>query len=628
MAPPPNQKCKTKSFVWQYFTKETDTIAKCKLCGKRVKSCGNTTNASLHINRIHKNHISETIENIEIENTTSTLKMAEATQINIDKDERYIPKSSTSTITSAFKTMNSFLEGGSKHSEISDAVLFMICKDNLPLSTVENIGFRKLLNTVAPLYKLPSRKYFTSLLERRYEVCKTQYKDKIIKAECVSLTTDIWTDSQMRSFLGLTVHFLDGVSLQSGTFGVYLMDERHTAEYIVHKMQEACCEWGLSEENIVGIVSDNAGNMVKACETMLGKNKHIHCCAHTLNLVPEKILKTTEISDLLEKVRKIVKWFKTSVVGSDQLRKIQKERGIPENKILKVIHDVPTRWNSTYHMLERFVDLSSEINEILLKSVTAPTMLTAVDLTTIKEMKDLLKPLELVTKELSAEKYVTISKIIPIIHCMEKQVDNYEPASDLMKNLKSHLKTEIEKRFGQMEYTHHLAISTVLDPRFKKIHFIDFLAAARAVQNIKTIGLSNNSNTNQNDGLASRLPVVSTTDAENTTTGIWSYHNSLVQECNLINNDEFDSILAAEITQYLNGPLAKLSENPIEKWETMKFTFPNLYTIARKYLQVPGTSVPCERLFSKSGQILNDLRSRLNAQRVNKLIFLNSLDEW
>jgi hypothetical protein len=39
---------------------------------------------------------------------------------------------------------------------------------------------------------------------------------------------------------------------------------------------------------------------------------------------------------------------------------------------------------------------------------------------------------------------------------------------DMLKNFKNILETEIQKRFGQIEYVHHLAISTILDPRFKE----------------------------------------------------------------------------------------------------------------------------------------------------------------
>lgn len=41
-------------------------------------------------------------------------------------------------------------------------------------------------------------------------------------------------------------------------------------------------------------------------------------------------------------------------------------------------------------------------------------------------------------------------------------------------------------------------------------------------------------------------------------------------------------------------------------------------------LSVPATSVPCERIFSKTGQIISERRNRLSHNKVEKIIFLNA----
>ena len=87
----------------------------------------------------------------------------------------------------------------------------MICKDSQPLSVVEHEGFQELMQTLAPHYKKPSRKYFTNFLQQKHEVIQRILKNKVVSVEHVSLATDIWTDSQMRCFLGITINFLEGV---------------------------------------------------------------------------------------------------------------------------------------------------------------------------------------------------------------------------------------------------------------------------------------------------------------------------------------------------------------------------------------------------------------------------------
>lgn len=64
--------------------------------------------------------------------------------------------------------------------------------------------------------------------------------------------------------------------------------------------------------------------MVKAVYDHFGKNLHIPCFAHTLNLVVDNsTTKCEEFLLLLNKVRDIVKYFKRSTAACDELRRLQ-----------------------------------------------------------------------------------------------------------------------------------------------------------------------------------------------------------------------------------------------------------------------------------------------------------------
>ena len=63
--------------------------------------------------------------------------------------------------------------------------------------------------------------------------------------------------------------------------------------------------------------------------------------------------------------------------------------------------------------------------------------------------------------------------------------------------------------------------------------------------------------------------------------------------------------------------------NPLFWWRSNGSLFPLLSNLAKKYLSVPGTSVPSERIFSKGGIIVDPFRSRLIPDHVNTLIFLS-----
>ncbi|KAK9744898.1 hypothetical protein QE152_g7369 [Popillia japonica] len=95
-------------------------------------------------------------------------------------------------------------------------------------------------------------------------------------------------------------------------------------------------------------------------------------------LVCESLLTNAEgLNIIIDKVRSIVVWFKRSVKASDQLRKVQIDAGTSEGNMKKIILDVKTRWNSTYYMLERFLQMLPMVSFFLFSDVKAPNMITA-----------------------------------------------------------------------------------------------------------------------------------------------------------------------------------------------------------------------------------------------------------
>lgn len=78
-----------------------------------------------------------------------------------------------------------------------------------------------------------------------------------------------------------------------------------------------------------------------------------------------------------------------------------------------------------------------------------------------------------------------------------------------------------------------------------------------------------------------------------------------------------------EVDSFLNDPPPFLDFSPTAWWKINQGRFPRLANLARKYLAIPGTSVPSERVFSAAGLTVNRLRTRLTPDHVDMLIFLN-----
>ncbi|XP_032684706.1 zinc finger BED domain-containing protein 1-like isoform X2 [Odontomachus brunneus] len=253
----------------------------------------------------------------------------------------------------------------------------------------------------------------------------------------------------------------------------------------------------------------------------------------------------------------------------------------------------------------------------------APPMLTASELQLAKEIIQILSPIEAITKEICAENYVTASKVIPLINCLKNTINSLLESliSNVAIELLQSLSIGIETRFGAIEQISILAISTILDPRFKRLHFNNRIVCSQAINKIAR----------QIDNINIDIP-----NKENAVlmknislNNIWSFHENLISNTKVVRDKSED--IPMDLKHYLNQSTIELTEDPVYYWNNIyNSIYSSLTVIAKQYLSVMATSVPSERLFSKAGNIVTENRNRLTPEHLQQLLFLNSLDlhEW
>jgi len=79
-----------------------------------------------------------------------------------------------------------------------------------------------------------------------------------------------------KSFIGVTVHFLEGISLKSYCLAVPELKERHTTEYIGQVLVQILSDWEISHDKLVTVVTDKANNVVSAVNKRLAKANTPH----------------------------------------------------------------------------------------------------------------------------------------------------------------------------------------------------------------------------------------------------------------------------------------------------------------------------------------------------------------
>ena len=86
----------------------------------------------------------------------------------------------------------------------------------------------------------------------------------------------------------------------------------------------------------------------------------------------------------------------------------------------KLTQDIVTRWNSTFYMFERIVEQNEAICTTLCMLNWSELCLSDDEVALIKQAFTLLQLFEAATREMSADKYVSLSKVIPISRSLQQ----------------------------------------------------------------------------------------------------------------------------------------------------------------------------------------------------------------
>ncbi|KAE8736799.1 hypothetical protein FOCC_FOCC012947 [Frankliniella occidentalis] len=489
-------------------------------------------------------------------------------------------------------------------------------------------------------------------MEDKYEVLSVFVKDIMEELSTVCLTADCWTEKHTtQSYLGVTVHFPVKTEMRAACIGLMKLDQSHTGQYLSGKLLEFCGDWHIDTLKVEAVTVDNAENIKLAVKTAFGESKLVNCFAHTLNLIPRAALgmksdNTTPnvpgVPDLIKKVKAIVTLSHTSNNFADEIRRVQVEHFDKNpNLTLRLINDVVTRWGSTYMMLKRFL----EMQRVLLLATSkfpAVVMLNAAELASLKAIMGVLEPIHDATTEMSTETSTSISKVIPLVALLSKAVHNVavDPTDAMAKRFKQFILDETVRRFGNCEHNARQAASTIVDPRFMEVYFQSPLAVSKArkyleAEIVKEIIMDSSepehSHTNATQGNANVGSGAGAVSAgAPAPSRLWSSHAQLAASRVSANSDDINGRAVTELRSYLQRNIVPVTENPLQIWEALKSTYPHLYRVARRLLNVMAGSVPSERFFSTAGEIMDDNSTRLTPKHFQQRIFLKSVElcDW
>lgn len=254
------------SVVWKYFgfkPEDDDQCGEvyCCICSITVGAKqGNTSNLSGHLKRHH------IVQYDEIMPKTPDARPKQA------------------SITDTLQNATPYPTSSSRQKQITDAIAYHIAKDMAPMYTVEHVGFKKMVQTLDKRYTMPSRKYFSNVaIPAMYDSKRADVKAELREVKYFSATSDLWSSRTMEPYMSLTVHFITSdFEMKSRCLQTSFFPEDHTGQALAHGLKEALAAWGLDEERLACITTDNGQNIVKAIS--INNWTRLQCFGHRLHL--------------------------------------------------------------------------------------------------------------------------------------------------------------------------------------------------------------------------------------------------------------------------------------------------------------------------------------------------------
>lgn len=444
----------------------------------------------------------------------------------------------------------------------------------------------------------------------------------------ICLTSDLWTSVATDGYISLTAHFItpDWV-LHKKLLNFSYIPSPHTGITISEKMYKMVCEWSL-ESKLFSITLDNASSndsFVAILRTQLnlrnalvcrGDFFHIRCCAHILNLIVQEGLK--EIDNSVVKIRESVKYIKGSQGRKEKFRECISSVALDKKRGLR--QDVPTRWNSTFLMLESALYYRRAFTHLQLTDSNYKHGLLDEEWDKVEGICKFLSVFYNVSRLFSGSKYPTANVYFPNVFLVEHTlIKAVEDKNCVANSLAERMKPKFNKYWK--DYSVVLAIAVVFDPRYKT-QFVEFsykMLYGDASDKIEKLHTTLKA---LFDLYKDRISLHTAASEGVPDSLVQNEGNDVLKEFDAM-DEEFGAVLEkTELDKYLEEK--KMNRNLeidiLQYWKTNEYRFPNLSLMVRDILSIPISTVASESAFSVGGRILDQYRSSLASNVVESLI--------
>lgn len=250
------------------------------------------------------------------------------------------------------------------------------------------------------------------------------------------------------------------------------------------------------------------------------------------------------------------------------------------------------------------------------------------DILVLKDLNAALEPVAQFTGTLSGEQYVTVSTIVPTLalFATEDFMGEKEGDSELKASIKKKMLKYMSGKYDDAWVKKIVNRSTLLDPRYKG-NYIDADVLTVIKRDLVEEMSAKEIQAQQGPTGITAAPARQGTPEPPTILPkkiALSTLLSKVRKTTVSASGSPEDKARRELEAYLAFPAIEFEESPLEWWKGYHKMYPSLTDLAKKYLCIPATSSPSERVFSKAGGVVTAKRALLKPEKVNMLTFLST----
>ena len=537
---------------------------------------------------------------------------------------------------------------------IRESIEDYIISETEPFTIIGSQSFLTLLKLCLKCKRdnvfLPKADALRNGIVQRTEKMKTDLKETFAKDRtAVHLCLDMWTSTNQFSFLAITAHYVDSNWKLTESLLSFVETTDHTGSSMACLVSTALEEFELTSR-LGCLAMDNASNnnslMVSLFEKLQESSNErgdfliewnpedarIRCLPHIINLAVKAFLASlgddgeVQVSandiSVIKRLRYIVKKLRNSpaqrviFLGQCELANVDR---------LMLVLDVPTRWNSTFYMiqialkvrngLKNWLSTDPEIGKVKLGSF----QFSQTDWEVLEKICTLLEKFESASQLLSGGSYPTLSFVMPVFielfSYIEREVENLS-RTDPMRDPLSEAHRVLAKYYSFTDDSVFYLLAVLLDPRFKTTFLI------RKGFETDYPGLSDQTVSRLKD-FVERKKVSSgnadengTTESKNRVHNQSALFNSMFSHCTTEHDNEHN-----EVGKYFELRCEDPAVDPLDYWKANARKYPYLSAVAKDILSIPGSSVSVERIFNCGRDVIGLRRHSSKPETFSSLMF-------